>query len=108
MGCRILYDTRDDMATLYCSTSMVSFGPVFTESEEGVGADERAEAFLRWLDSHDPSVRWTEYEPNPIVDRGRRDPRVLSEAGLERAYSDWLAQEAEQMKREDAANSAEI
>ena len=37
----------------------------------------------------------------------RRDARQLTERGLERAYGDWLAQEADQWAREDAAVCAE-
>ena len=44
MSVRILYSADDDYATLYCSTSMWSFGPIFCGD-----AQKQAEAFLRWL-----------------------------------------------------------
>jgi hypothetical protein len=67
MGCRILYDSESDYAALYCSTTMVAFGPIF--HDEGEGADAEAEAFMKWL---------------------VRDPRTLSDGELQAAYSEWL------------------
>lgn len=62
MGCRIL--EGDDGAALYCSTSMVAFGPIFDDGEA-------AEAFLKWLDGVDP--------------RGFSDQELMTK------YSSWLA-----------------
>lgn len=42
MGVRILYDSDNDMACLYCSTSMWAFGPVMNDEEE-------AEEFIKYL-----------------------------------------------------------
>ena len=81
MGCRILHDHDQDLAALYCSTTGVAFGPVFGDSDVDPFPDayERAEAFLRWL---------------PM------DPRVLDDGTLQLKYSEWLAQEQDQQKRE--------
>jgi len=105
MGCRIIHDRDQNYAVLYCSTTMRTFdGPIFSDSEDHAhDAEERAEAFCRWLDSTDT---WWQYERHALLS-GRRDPRQLTAAGLERAYSDWLAQEAEQWAREEAAQFAE-
>lgn len=91
MGVRILSNVRRDYeqsrhAVLYCSTSDWAFGPAFYDDDDH-DADERAEAFCRWL--------------------GTRDPRGLTDAELERAYSDWRAQEPAQWAAE-AAVSLEV
>lgn len=96
MGVRILVDREQDMAVLYCSTSEWAFGPTFHD-DDGHDADERAEAFLRWVED---TETWGTYEKEPFT-TGRRDPRSLTERGLEVAYGDWLAQEAAQWRRED-------
>lgn len=84
MGVRILHDTRSDEACLYCSTSDWAFGPVF-QAEGHRSAEERAEAFLRWL---------------------RIDPReITDQAALERKYAEWRAQEAQQFKSEEEAHA---
>lgn len=90
MGVRILYDRDQDLAALYCSTSEISFGCVFTKSDEHE-ADERAMAFLRWLATCDT---WKRYEKH--VTRVPRDVRQLTDDGLLLARLDWLRQEAEQ------------
>ncbi len=79
MGVRILYDSAADQACLMCSTTDVAFGPVFSDGDEWQ-ADERAEAFCRWL---------------------KHDARMLRESELQTAYSSWLAQEAAQYQREN-------
>jgi hypothetical protein len=80
MGCRILHDRDADLAVLYCSTSDVAFGPVFTDSEHGEqDASERAAAFLRWLPC---------------------DPRRLDEPELLARYQAWLVAEPDQYRRE--------
>ena len=83
MGVRILSDRKQDMACLYCSTSDAAFGPVFYKSDDQ-DAEERAEAFLVWL----------------RVARGV-DARVLDDAALNSAVSDWSAQEREQFLAND-------
>jgi hypothetical protein len=77
MGVRILADDR--MAVLYCSTTDWAFGPVFQDGGS-FDAAERAESFLRFL--------------------GARDPRQFTDKALEDLYSQWLAQEADQWKKE--------
>lgn len=62
MGCRII-DGGDDGAVLYCSTSMIAFGPVFESADH-------AEDFLKWLGS---------------------DPRHLTDIQLGTKYGEWLA-----------------
>ena len=84
MGVRILSDQRQDYPTishavLYCSTSDWAFGPVFYGDDDHE-AHERAEAFCRWL--------------------GEREPRRMADSELERAYSEWCEQEAEQWASE--------
>lgn len=81
MGCRILYDGLKDIACLYCSTSDVAFGPLFSDDGEH-DAEERAESFVRWL---------------------LLDPRRYDERELMAHYSTWLAQEAAQWTREEQA-----
>lgn len=79
MGVRILHDPRADEAALYCSTSCWAFGPVFSAKAHR-SAEERAEAFLRWL----------------VV-----DPRSIADQNvLERKYSEWLVQEESQFLTE--------
>ncbi len=95
MGCRILYDHEQNLAALYCSTTDVTFGPVFYGKE--YDADERAEAFLRWLQS--PQCPWTTFEGHDVLPG--RDARHLTDSGLQSAYSAWLAQEADQWTREE-------
>jgi hypothetical protein len=79
MGVRILSDRHNDIACLFCSTSDVAFGPVFSDSDEHY-ADERAEAFTRWLEL---------------------DARKYDEADLMRKYAEWQAQESAQWTREE-------
>lgn len=86
MGVRILSDRFADQACLYCSTSCVAFGPVFTDSDDH-DADERAEAFTRWL---------------------KRDARQLTDSEMQIAYSEWLAQEAAQWAAEAAEEAAQL
>lgn len=109
MGCRILHDTRENYAVLYCSTTMFAFGPVFTDMDSQPcewDACESAEAFLRWLDTI-PGDQWRSYDPIRLLDDYRRDPRILSDTGIERAYYDWLKQSEEQWTREEHAQVSE-
>jgi hypothetical protein len=80
MGCRIMHDREQNIAALYCSTSDIAFGPLFTDGDNGQDAGERAEAFCRWL---------------PV------DPRGLDGPDLMMRHCDWLAQEEAQYKREN-------
>jgi hypothetical protein len=95
MGVHILTD--GEQAAFFCSTSDWAFGPVFRD--DGTHDEvERAEAFLRWL----RKTPWKkEYEFAGIGDQ--TDPREMSDAGLERAYSDWRAQEEQQWAAEEKA-----
>ena len=99
MGVRILSDRAGTTAAMYCSTSGWAFGPVFSQDDDH-SADERAEAFLRWLSTNKHA-----YEMHPIA--SGRDARSLTDAGMEKAYSGWLAQEHAQFNREDACEHAE-
>lgn len=67
MGCRILSDRADENAALYCSTTGVAFGPIF--SDEGDGAEAEAELFCKWVEV---------------------DPRRLTDSALQAKYSEWL------------------
>jgi hypothetical protein len=82
MSVRILRAKSE--AVLYCSTTDWAFGPVFSDDDDH-DADERAEAFCRWL---------------------VKDARTLSEEELQSAYSRWLDQEADQWAREKADEDA--
>jgi hypothetical protein len=101
MSARILYDAECEIAALYCSTSEVAFGPLFHD-RDGYTGDERACAFCRWLETIS-YAQWQKF--NPMLGSWR-DARLLPEAGLERAYGEWLAQEAEQWLREDSEDGA--
>lgn len=98
MGCRILYDREENLACMYCSVVDLAFGPVFYGSQDlHMDAEEQLQAFFRWIDSS--ACPWTTFEGHDVL-TGRRDPRVLTDAGLQAAYSAWLAQEADQQQRE--------
>ena len=99
MGVRILTDNGES-AVLYCSTTDWAFGPVFSQSDDH-DAQERAEAFLRWLPQ-----RITAFEQEPAMRRSV-DARSLTANGLENAYGNWLAQEADQWKTEEEAEVSE-
>jgi hypothetical protein len=87
VGVHILYDDgrrndyRGSMAALYCSTTDVAFGPVFSEDGDK-DAGERAEAFLRFL---------------------QIDARKFTDEELQTKYSEWLRQEAAQYAAEAQA-----
>lgn len=50
MGVRVLYDSEQDMAALYCSVTDQAFGPVvYGEAKSDWSAAELLEAFLKWL-----------------------------------------------------------
>lgn len=85
MGVRILKG-YGDMAALYCSTSGVAFGPVFSDDDDHT-ADERAEAFCRFL---------------------KQDARSFSDSELQLKYSAWLVQEAQQWQAEADAEKARL
>jgi hypothetical protein len=70
MSVRILYDSSAGAAALYCSSSGWAFGPVIRDAD-GVPAPDLALEWLAWL-----------------RERGT-DPRLLSDADLERAYVTW-------------------
>lgn len=97
MAVCILHDTRADMAAIYCSTSDFAFGPVFS-SDHGKSSEERAAAFLRWIDANP--------RPNGISKTfGRFDVRHLNDQEMSLAYSDWLVQELKQYEREQATET---
>lgn len=79
MGTRILGDYKQ--AVMYCSTDGWAFGPVFSDDEDH-DADERANAFMRWL---------------------KTDARVFTDTELSKKYSEWLAQEDSQWQAERLA-----
>jgi hypothetical protein len=84
MGVRIVHD--GDNAALYCSTTEWAFGPLFS-SDDNHDAEERAQAFCRWL--------------------GGREPRRMSDQELAHAYGEWLAQEVTQWANEEGEAIAE-
>ena len=77
------------MAALYCSTTDVAFGPIFSDggAPDYHDADERAESFLRFL---------------------KNDARTYSDAELQAEYSAWLTQESAQWKAEDESETARL
>jgi hypothetical protein len=92
MGVRILYDERQDLACLYCSTSGWAFGPVVGpyeldrhDPDHQTDPVEILEQFLRWL-------READYVPRreDIILGWSGDPRELTPAGLERAWGEFL------------------
>lgn len=88
MGVRILRSREDwgTQAALYCSTTGVAFGPVLESSNRDEhDADERAEAFCRWL---------------------KQDARSFTDSELMAKYSEWLGQEDAQWAAEKAAEEA--
>jgi hypothetical protein len=68
MGIRILYDPSAGAAVLTCSSTGWAFGPVIRDDEDGVPAPDLAQEFLDWIGV---------------------DPRLLTDADLERAYVAW-------------------
>ena len=84
MGVRILSDRDSDQAALFCSTTEWAFGPIFHDDGDH-DADERAEAFCRWL--------------------GAREPRRMTDAELRAAYQEWRSQEAAQWTEEEAESN---
>ena len=87
MSVRIIHDHKQDMATMYCSTSMFAFGPVF-HAERDLDAEERCQEFLRWLNGYSPP----DGDLNAVGARyfqRDHDPRGMTDAGCERAYIAW-------------------
>lgn len=78
MSVQILHDRFHERAVLTCNTTDQAFGPVFLAAD-GREADERAEAFLRWVVG---------------------DVRLMDDGEMASAYSHWLAQEETQIARE--------
>jgi len=74
-----------DQSVMYCSVTDWAFGPVFSDTKDH-DAEDRIEAFLRWL---------------PL------DPRKYRDYELESKYSEWLAQEEAQWKAEEETEKVE-
>ena len=70
MSVRVLANTDDTMAVLYCSTTMHAFGMVIYD-HESIGAEEIAWGLLRWL---------------------RKDARQYNECELESFYYQYLSE----------------
>lgn len=68
MSIRILHDTDQGIACLYCSTSGFAFGPIFEGHDDGRTAFEMAELFLSSL---------------------RRDARCYSPEALADMHAAW-------------------
>jgi hypothetical protein len=89
MGVRILYDRKQDLACLYCSTSDWAFGPVVSSydlEEHEISPVKRLEQFVRWLRE--------DYVPRreDVILGWSGDPRELTPAGLERAWGEFLVE----------------
>jgi hypothetical protein len=65
MAVNIIEDQEQQLKVLYCSTTMVCFGPVFYE-------DDEPEDFLEWLDG---------------------DPRLLADETLNQKVWEWRSQQ---------------
>ena len=72
MGVRVITDTSEGMAVLYCSTSMWAFGPVFHDDGH-TDPGTAALCFLHWWD-----------------DQGFMDPRTVEDHDLEQRQLLWL------------------
>jgi hypothetical protein len=68
MGCRILTDREDRYATLYCSTSMWAFGPIFYGEQEALD-------FLLWLGVDPRGIKFTDSYLERKVAEFRNEPR---------------------------------
>jgi hypothetical protein len=93
MGVHIVHDEERGLAALFCSTSDFAFGPVFS-AKDGRSAEERAENFQRWL------LHRSTWPCRVAGIFGRFDARTLDDQQLMHAYSEWLAQEDEQVEAE--------
>lgn len=87
MAVNVLYDLREDMAVLYCSTSDWAFGPVFYGDE----ADEKAISFRDWFHNGQALARARELgiQPTQVPGGDGDDPRDYHPGDLERLYSEW-------------------
>jgi hypothetical protein len=92
MGVRILEGKEG--AVFYCSTRDWAFGPLMESREE-------AEGFLEWLKAYSPP---DSYFPPGRISVWCRDPRQLTDSGLERAYSDFRLEWDEKRAKHKAAN----
>lgn len=79
MAVAIISDVVDDTAALYCTTTMVAFGPVFT----GPDAEGRAHVFLKWL-------REEGWDPSLSLMGSGRDPREYSPTHLSLIVDRWV------------------
>jgi hypothetical protein len=80
MGVRILWDSEQDTAALFCSTTGGAFGPVF----EGPAANVEAGEFLDWLRENPP--HWAVAIP---AGGDGTDPRDYRATELERIVRFW-------------------
>lgn len=86
MSLQILSD--GDNAVMFCNTSDWAFGPVFS-GDDHRDAQGCALDFIKWLDSR--ILNFERHElPGLFSSRMRLDARVLTEKGLQDAYSAWL------------------
>lgn len=58
MSVDIVHDSENDVAVLFCDTSMWAFGPVI----RGPDADEKAHAFLAWFGADPRLLEQDEFE----------------------------------------------
>jgi len=72
MGVRVINDSTEDLAALYCSTSMWAFGPVF-HPDGHTDAGAAALCFLDWWDGE-----------------GFMDPRTVEDIDVEKRQLLWL------------------
>jgi hypothetical protein len=81
MGVRILIGREQgssiEHAVLFDSVTGWAFGPLFREGDNGEAAEDRAQAFLDWLDVE-----------------GHGDARGIDGRELEELYGRWLKQAA--------------
>lgn len=89
MAVNVLYDVKEDMAVLYCSTADWAIGPVFY----GYDADEKAVRFRDWFASGAALERAQAVgiRPRGILGADGDDVRDYDPADLERLYGEWRA-----------------
>ena len=119
MGVRIIHDREEHVATIYCSCTDWSLGPVFyADSEKGLDAEEVAQLFLQWFggdprklksstmleQQRDDFLRWlADLKPCHVCGAYQRDNAERGQSGLTMCDKCVEDQEREaRMDQEDA------
>lgn len=91
MGVRIIEDKDHGESVLYCSTSMVAFGPVFNDRET-------CEEFLEWFPENAPEPKGAGKFVYERDSRRRKDPRLYPDQEIMSLYGKFLAEKDERGK----------